>query len=142
DGRVLVYENLPFTTYGMHGYDNGNVFYGTEGYMIFSRRGAFSVFLGPKSQPGPTEGREIRSQRGYAEHMAEVLDAVRHRTSTSAAPEVAHRRCALVHVGEIAYRTRGRIDFDPQNESVVDCPEADALLTKEYRSPYLLPALG
>lgn len=142
DGRLLVYENYPFTAYGMHGFDNGNVFYGTEGYMIFSRRGAFNVLLGPKSRPGPTEGKELRSKTGYPEHMAEFLDAVRNRTPTSASPEVAHRSCALVHLGEIAYLTRGRIDFDPQNESVVDCPEASALLTKAYRSPYLLPTLG
>ena len=142
DGRLLVYENYPFTAYGMHGFDNGNVFYGTEGHMIFSRRGAFSVFLGPKSKPGPTEGKELRSKTGYPEHMAEFLNAVRNRTPTSASPEVAHRSCALVHLGEIAYLTRGRIDFDPQNESVVDCPEANALLTKAYRSPYVLPTLG
>ena len=94
DGRLLVYENYPFTAYGIHGFDNGNVFYGTEGYMIFSRRGAFSVFLGPKSKPGPTEGKELRGRRGYEEHMAEFLDAVRHRKPTSASPEVAHRSCA------------------------------------------------
>ncbi|MBL8848913.1 MAG: Gfo/Idh/MocA family oxidoreductase, partial [Planctomycetaceae bacterium] len=64
DGRLLIYENYPFTEYGMHGFDNGNVFYGTKGYMIFSRRGAFSVFLGPKSTPGPTEGKELRGQTG------------------------------------------------------------------------------
>ena len=142
DGRLLVYENYPFTAYGMHGFDNGNVFYGTEGYLIFSRRGAFSVFLGPKSKPGPTEGKELRSKTGYPEHMAEFLNAVRNRTPTSASHEVAHRSCALVHLGEIAFLTRGRIDFDPQRESVVDCPEASALLTKAYRSPYVLPALG
>ncbi len=63
DGRLMVYENYPFTAYGMHGFDNGNVFYGTKGYMIFSRRGAFSIFLGPKSKPGPTEGRCSRADR-------------------------------------------------------------------------------
>ena len=66
DGRLLIYENYPFTAYGLHGFDNGNVFYGTEGYMIFSRRGAFSVFQGPKGTPGPTEGKELRGQTGYA----------------------------------------------------------------------------
>ena len=50
DGRLLVYENYPFTEYGMHGFDNGNVFYGTEGYMVFSRRGAFTVYLGQKGR--------------------------------------------------------------------------------------------
>ena len=37
----------------MHGYDNGNIFYGTEGYMIFSRRGYFQTYLGAKEEEGP-----------------------------------------------------------------------------------------
>jgi len=139
DGRLLIYENYPFTAYGLHGFDNGNVFYGTEGYMIFSRRGAFSVFLGPKEQPGPTEGKELRGQRGYAEHMAEFLRAVRHRTPTKAAAETAHRSCALVHLGEIAYRTCGRLQFDPQSEQFIGCDEANEMLSKPYRAPYGLP---
>ncbi|MDP6557854.1 MAG: Gfo/Idh/MocA family oxidoreductase [Pirellulaceae bacterium] len=143
DGRLLIYENYPFTSYGMHGFDNGNVFYGTEGYMIFSRRGAFSVFLGPKAKPGPTEGRELRGRRGYEEHMAQFLEAVRTRKPiTRASAEVAHRSCALVHLGEIAYRTRGRLDFDPAAEQFVDCDEANALLSKNYRQPYTLPEIG
>lgn len=137
DGRLLVYENYPFTSYGIHGFDNGNVFYGTKGYMIFSRRGAFSVFLGPKSTPGPTEGKDIRGQRGYAEHMKEFLEAVRHRrVETKAKAEIAHRSCALVHFGEIAFRTKGRLTFDADSEQFVDCDEANELLTKKYREPY------
>lgn len=140
DGRLLIYENYPFTAYGLHGFDNGNVFYGTEGYMVFSRRGAFSCFLGPKNKPGPTEGKELRGQRGYAEHMADFLNAIRTRQlNTQAAPEIAHRSCALVHLGEIAYRTRGRLDFDVQAERFVDCKEANELLGKVYRAPYGLP---
>ncbi len=142
DGRLLVYENYPFTAYGMHGFDNGNVFYGTEGYMIFSRRGAFSTFLGPKSKPGPTEGRDLRSRTGYPEHMADFLAAVRRRTPTRASAEVAHRSCALVHLGEIAHQTRGRLDFDPRSERFIDCPEANDALTKPYREPYVLPKIG
>ena len=107
--------------------------------MVFSRRGAFSVFLGPKGIPGPTEGKELRGERGYAEHMAEFLNAVRNRTPTRAAAEVAHRSCALVHLAEIAFRTRGRLDFDPVNEKFIDCDEANQLLSKKYRAPFGLP---
>ncbi len=139
DGRLLIYENYPFTAYGLHGFDNGNVFYGTDGYMIFSRRGAFSVFQGPKGTPGPTEGKELRGKTGYAEHMAEFLNAVRKRTPTKASADVAHRSCALVHLGEIAFRTRGRVNFDPKTEKFIDCDEANLLLTKKYREPYGLP---
>lgn len=139
DGKILVYENYPFTAYGLHGFDNGNVFYGTEGYMVFSRRGAFSVFLGPKNKPGPTEGKEIRGQNGYAEHMTDFLTAVRKRTPTRASARTAHHSCALVHLGDITYQTRGQLDFDAETNRFVDCDEANGLLTKEYRSPYELP---
>ena len=149
DGRLLVYENYPFMAYGLHGFDNGNVFYGSEGYMIFSRRGAFQVFLGPKNKPGPTEEKAIRGERGYAEHMTEFLQAIRTRERTSASPEVAHYSCALVHLGEIAFRTAGRLDFDPTAEQFVGGPNgtndadiidrANRMLTKDYRAPYTLP---
>ncbi len=140
DGRLLIYENYPFTAYGMHGFDNGNVFYGTKGYMIFSRRGYFSVFLGPKNKPGPTQGKELAGQRGYPEHMADFLNAIRSGSlKTAASPELAHRSCALVHLGEIAYRTGRVLNFDPKVEQFVKDEEADALLTKKYRKPYTLP---
>jgi predicted dehydrogenase len=141
DGRLLIYDCFPFPRYGQYGFDNGNVFLGTEGYMVFSRRGAFSVFQGPKGTPGPTEGPELRGQRGYAEHMADFLASVRTRRPNRAPPEVAHRSCGLVHLGEIAFRTRGRLDFDPVTERFVDCDEANALLTKPYRAPFAPPEL-
>jgi hypothetical protein len=68
--------------------------------------------------------------------MADFLDAVRKRTPTRAAPDIAHRSCALVHLGEIAYLTRGRMDFDPATERFTNCEEANALLSKQYRPPY------
>ncbi len=142
DGRLMIYENYPFTAYGLHGFDNGNVFYGTTGYMVFSRRGAFSVFLGPKGKPGPTEG-DVRGERGYAEHMAEFLNAVRTRNRrTKANARTAHLSCALVHLGEIAYRTSGRLEFDPKTESFIGNDEANALLGKPYRDPYTLPEIA
>lgn len=143
DGKVMVYENYPFTAYGMHGFDNGNVFYGTKGYMVFSRRGAFSTFLGPKSQRGPTEGKELRGQRGYAEHMDNFLTAVRtRRPITRANAEAAHLSCALVHFGNIAYDTNSTLDFNAKTGRFVDNPGADKLLGKSYREPYGLPALA
>lgn len=48
DGRLLIYENYPFTAYGLHGFDNGNVFYGTEGYMVFSRAELSACSWGPR----------------------------------------------------------------------------------------------
>src|SRR5690606_17077988 len=116
--------------------DNGNMFYGTEGYMVFSRRGFFKVFLGPKSTPGPTEDKQLRGQRGYVEHLADFLHAIRNRTAARASAEAAHRCCALAHLGNIASQVRGQLSFDPQTEQFRDCVDANALLTKAYRAGY------
>lgn len=72
--------------------------------------------------------------------MAEFLSAVRQRNGTRAEAEVAHRSCALVHLTEIAFRTRGRLDFDPQTERFRECDQANQLLSKQYREPFGLPA--
>ena len=136
DGRTIVFEHFPFTPYGIHGYDSGNVFYGTEGYMVFSRRGAFNVFLGPKGTKGPTEDAEHRGRRGYPEHMANFLSAVRERSPINAPPEIAHRSCALVHLGNATYQTTGQLSFDSATERFINCDAANRLLTKEYREPF------
>jgi hypothetical protein len=52
----------------------------------------------------------------------------------------AHRTAALIHLGEIAYRTRTVLEFDPKTETINNSKEAHAMLTKEYREPYGLPS--
>lgn len=141
DDKVMLYEDRLFTPYGLHGFDSGNAFYGTEGYMIFSRRGYFQVYRGPKEEKGPGVPDEIRGNagRGYVEHMDNFLACLRTRQATNATPETAHLSCGAIHLGEIAYRTGGRIEFSPESGTILDNPEATALLTKQYRSPYTLP---
>jgi predicted dehydrogenase len=139
EGKVLIYEDRQWTPYGMHGFDSGNAFYGTEGYMIFSRRGYFQVYLGREEKKGPGMGERGRVGQPAPQHMANFLECVRSRKQTNAPPEVAHLSCALTHLGDIAYRTGKVLHFDPKKETFLACPEANALLTKEYRKPWTLP---
>jgi len=47
----------------------------------------------------------------------------------------------LSQLGNISYRLGGRkLKFDGQSESIVDDPEANQLLTRVYREPYVVPA--
>lgn len=136
DGRVLIYEDRIWVPYGMHGFDSGNAFYGSEGYMILSRRGYFQVYLGAKEEKGP--GLE-KGGRGQPNHIHNFLDCVRTRRRPNAPPEEAHLSCALVHLGEIGYRTGRVLHFDPVKESFPGDAEATARLTKAYRDPWKLP---
>ena len=46
----------------------------------------------------------------------------------------------MIHLGEVAYRVGRVLHFDPKTEMVRDDKEANALLTKEYRRPWEMPA--
>lgn len=141
ENKVLLYEDRQFAAYGLDGFDSGNAFYGSDGYMIFSRRGYFQVYLGPKAEKGPGVPAELRGNRsrGYAEHMDNFLECVRTRKPTNATPEIAHLSCGLIHLGDIACRTQTVLQFDPIHEMVTNCSAANELLTKQYRAPYGLP---
>ena len=74
--------------------------------------------------------------------MDDFFQAIRSRKPARASAEIAHRSCALVHFGDIVYRTRGRLDFDAKTEQFVGCDEANQLLSKEYRKPFGLPKIA
>ncbi len=132
DDKVLIYENRNFAPYKMHGWDNGNLFYGTDGYMLFSRRGYFQTYLGAKEEEGPG----LRGGAGNEEHVHNFLDCVASGKSPHADAEIAHLSCSLVHLGEIAYRTGRVLRFDPKTETFTGDREANDLLTKDYRAPW------
>ena len=136
EDKVLLYEDRGWTPYGIRGFDSGNAFYGTEGYMIFSLRGYFQVYLGKKDEKGPG----IRGgPRGDPEHMYNFIDCVRSRKQPVSNAEVAHLSCALSHLGEIGYRVGRVLHFDPESERFHGDAEADSRLTKEYREPWTVP---
>jgi predicted dehydrogenase len=141
EGKVLLYVDRGWSPYHLYGVDSGNAFYGTEGWMLFSRRGFFEVFLGEKEEKGPSMGKSGRVGTPAPVHIANFLECVRSRQQTHADAETAHLSCALVHLGEIGYRVGRVLEFDPVQERILHDPEADAMLSKPYRSPWELPKL-
>ena len=132
DGRTAIYENRNFAAYKMHGYDNGNIFYGTEGYMVFSRRGYFQTYLGAKEEEGPG----LKGGAGNEAHIANFLDCIKNGKQPRADVETTHLSCGLVHLGEIAYRTGRAIVFDPKKEQIKGDKKANAMLDKSHRAPW------
>ncbi len=132
---MLIYEDRGWTPYGMDGFDSGNAFYGTKGYMIFSRRGYFQVYFDRQGTKGPG----MKGDTGQDRHLQNFLDRIRGQAKPNADAQIAHFTCALIHLGEIAYRLERVLHFDPKTETVRGDSEANAMLTKEYRKPWELP---
>ncbi len=50
------------------------------------------------------------------------------------------RTVTVAHLGNAAFRTgRSELQGDPDNQVVIGAPDAEAILTRAYRSPWQLP---
>ncbi len=112
----------------------GNIFYGTEGYMVIKGYDTYDTYLGQKREKGP-------SRKAGGDHYANFVKAVRSRkTSDQNGPvETAHLSSGLAHLGNIAYRLNRVLNFDPKTEKFVGDAEANKYLTRQYRKPYVVP---
>ncbi len=133
-GKMLVFDTRPWMTNDEKGVKIGITFYGSDGYMVIDSYDHYQTFLGEKEEPGP--GREAGG-----DHYGNFLDAVRSRDAKllHADVEEGHRSAALCHLGLISARLGRSFNFDPATEKVVGDDEANALLTRAYRAPYVVP---
>ncbi len=118
----------------------GVIFLGTEGYMIIPDYSSYYVFLGPDRKPGPSASVPGNPMMD-TDHFRNWLRAVRSRNPADLTAEIeeGHYSSALCHLANIAYRTGRTLTFDPKRERFVNDPEADKLLTRPYRPPYVVP---
>ncbi|PYV15104.1 MAG: gfo/Idh/MocA family oxidoreductase [Acidobacteria bacterium] len=112
----------------------GVIFYGSEGYMVIPSYTAYKVFLGRKREPGPAG-----NQGG--DHYLNFIEAMRSRKTEDLHANVTegHLSAALCHLANIAYRTKRTLEFDPKAERFVADDAANAMLTRDYRKPYVVP---
>jgi predicted dehydrogenase len=85
---------------------------------------------------GPNEIKLTESR----DHYQNFLDAVRSRGLTIAPCEVAHRSASVGYLGVIAIELGRKLRWDPAAETIIGDPEADRLLGRAYRQPWVLPA--
>ena len=112
----------------------GNIFYGKDGYMVIKGYNRYETYLGKEREPGPA-----RDEGGN--HFANFHQAVRSRkTSDQNGPvETAHLASGIAHMGNTAYRLGRVLNFDPKSETYVGDEEANAMLTRNYRAPFVVP---
>ena len=129
---------------------SGTLFYGTKGWMKLGGR-KWETFYGRKDEPGPSkdaqqataELKEVMNLRGRGDetHFYNFLDAVRAQDRSILRADVleGHLSTAMCHLCNIAYRTGRTVVFDSESETFVGDEEANRLVSREYRYPYVVP---
>ncbi len=137
ENKMIQFEVRPWCTNTEDGATVGNIFYGSEGYMVIKGYQSYETYLGQKREPGPKNS----GDDPVVAHFTNFLDAVRSRKAeTLNGPvETAHTSSGIAHLGNIAYRLGRQLNFDPKTEHFVNDPEADKYLTRQYRKPFVVP---
>ena len=137
ENKMIQFEVRPWCTNTEDGATVGNIFYGSEGYMVIKGYKSYETYLGQKREPGPKNS----GDDPVVAHFTNFLDAVRSRKAeTLNGPvETAHTSSGIAHLGNIAYRLGRQLNFDPKTEQFVNDPDADKYLTRQYRKPFVVP---
>ena len=77
---------------------------------------------------------------GQDAHVRNFLDCVKSRALPTCDIEIAHRSTNTCHLGNISYKLGRKLEWDAETETFKNDPEANALLKREPRKGYELPA--
>jgi predicted dehydrogenase len=126
--------------------EHGAAFHGNNGVLVLDRNGwevvPETMFLsGPRSyrMTGVPKQPRGRGPDGLDGHVQNFLDCLRSRKRPVADVETGHQSVSVCHLANIAYRTGRIVKWDPASEQVIGDPEAQKLVSREYRSPWKLP---
>jgi predicted dehydrogenase len=132
--KMIQFEVRHWCTNLEDGAGVGNIFYGDKGYMVIKNYDTYETYFGQDRTPGQ------KGQDG-GDHYKNFIDAVRahDKTMLHAPVETAHLSSGLAHLGNISYRLGRQLTFNPGSERFVNDPDADEMLTRNYRAPYIVP---
>jgi predicted dehydrogenase len=111
----------------------GNLFYGSKGFMSKTVND-WQVFEGKDRTPTASGG-------GLDNHYKNYINAIRANDQSLAKADIEEGfySCALMHLGNISYRLGRTLDFDPKTMKFKNDEEANQMLTKKYRAPFVVP---
>ena len=82
------------------------------------------------------EAREVSAEDATGLHVKNFIECVKSRKKPNADVEIGHRASLVGHLGNIAYKTGRKIQWDGAKEEIVRDVEANKLLSREMRKPW------
>jgi predicted dehydrogenase len=139
--KMLVFETRHWITnqegFGKSPSSNavGVTFYGSEGYLQVYYFG-YRSYLGKNREEGP-------SGKSGSNEYERFITGVRSRNRDDLGVDIedGFYSSSLCHLGNIAYRVGRTVYFDTDTETIPGDDAANALLTREYRKPYVVPEI-
>jgi predicted dehydrogenase len=149
DGKILEFETRGRYTNSESASDIkiGNIFYGTEGYLELNdetwkayRKREKEPFAGSGTGEKKQADTKYLASPGGTEHYANFIDGIRAGSDDALHCDIMEGffSSALPHLANISYRLGRELKFMGDYEKFANDPEADTMLTRAYRKPYIV----
>ena len=120
----------------------GDLFFGTDGWLAVNGA-SFQVYKGEATNQEAEKTMEEKNAGGNdtVPHMANFIAACRSRNykDLNADIEIAATSADLVHMANISYRLGRTLKFDVSKKHFAGDAEANKMMTRDYRKPYVVP---
>lgn len=144
-GGLLVFGTYEASSHSAIDHDGELEFRGTQGTVFSSQKGYKVV----PEKGGQFQSRESRMKSkevklveknavATAAHVRNFLDCIKTREQPNAPVEEGHRSTLFCHLANISLATKSRLEWDAENEKIINNSQANELLHYEYRAPYKL----
>jgi predicted dehydrogenase len=133
-GFLATYENRNGNAQSMFGHSYGVLFHGSKGTLFVDRAG-YEVL--PEGRSDVQARSAASSNNSNLAHWENFLECVRTRQRPVSDIEIGFRSTATCLLGNVALRSKLRIDWDEANGTTAQ-PEARRWLSAPYRSPWKL----
>ncbi len=151
DKHIMMFDMTEYANYMEKASDeirNGDLFpywpqnaerielYGTKGLMYVGRQGGGWQVM----ERGGKVIAQHYGRHATPQHHDNFLECIRSRKLPNGDIEIGHQSNIICHLGAIGAKLGGRrLVFDGVNEQIVSDEEANALLKRKYRAPYVVP---
>ena len=149
-GPVEFYpEGADGSEYRHYRYADGTTIYvnaPTDGHMIqfIGSEGEIGVSRSGKMATTPANLMKIAMKSGDTrlhvsnDHRMDFIDAIRFGRRNICPAEIGHRSATVCHLMSMARRLKKPVRWDPKTETILDNPEAAAMMSRPRRAPYFL----
>jgi predicted dehydrogenase len=151
DHQVASYEFETFTAVWQHrlfagnnaekGENVGCYFYGTKGTFHMGWQDGWTFYPTGRSKKVIHEDAQLQQpdDQNIPELWADFLKAIKTRSRPVCDIEIGHRSTNMSLLGMLSLKIGRSIEWDGEKEVIVGDPEANRLLGRKYRKPWLYP---
>jgi len=136
---TLIWEHQVQCGLGPDRREHAVVFTGTDATLILDSSG-WEVVSEPKKRYAVVEMKRkaLVDEKVRAAHARNFLDCMKSRQQPVENLEIGHHVSSVAHLGNVALRSKSRIEWDAAAERVRGNDEANRLMSRAYRAPWKL----